>query len=132
MQGESAANSGDYADNADVGQAEDQMAEATIGALANLATATETDRGIVATLTEENSRLARQLEERSKEVKEVKAWIKKERAERRGQIPFTPSVDNYCWSHGYKVAKSHTSQSCNFLKDGHKREATKAHNIGGC
>jgi hypothetical protein len=52
MQGKSAAKSGYHAANADVGQTEDQMAKATIGALANLATATATDRGIVATLTE--------------------------------------------------------------------------------
>jgi hypothetical protein len=53
------------------------MAEATIGALANLATAKVTNSGIVTTLTEANARLTRQLEERSKEVKEVKALLKK-------------------------------------------------------
>jgi hypothetical protein len=36
MQGESAANSGYHAENADVGQTEDQINEATIDALANL------------------------------------------------------------------------------------------------
>jgi hypothetical protein len=77
MQGESAANSGYHAANAAVGQTEDQMAEATIGALANLATATATDRGVVETLTEANSRLARQLEDRANELKEIKALIKK-------------------------------------------------------
>jgi hypothetical protein len=41
MQGESAATSGYHSTNAAVGQTEDQMAEATIGSLANLATATE-------------------------------------------------------------------------------------------
>jgi hypothetical protein len=52
MQGESAVNSGYHVANADVGQTEDQISEATIRALANLATATATDRGVVATLTE--------------------------------------------------------------------------------
>jgi hypothetical protein len=114
-------------------QTEYHMAEATIGALANLETSTVTERGTVTTLTEANARLARQLEERSKEVKEVKALIKKEHNKRRGQRPFTPSLENYCWSHhGYKVAKSHTSQSCNFLKDGHTPEATKGNNMGEC
>jgi hypothetical protein len=60
MQGGSANNSGYHAANAAVGQTEDQMAEATIGALINLVTATATDRGVVATLTEANSRLAKQ------------------------------------------------------------------------
>jgi hypothetical protein len=100
--------------------------------LPNLATATATDHGMLATLTEVIARIARQLEERSKEVKEVKALLKKEHAERRGHTPCTPSSENYCWSHDYNVAKSHTSQTCNFPKDGHKREAKKANNMGGC
>jgi hypothetical protein len=44
MQGGLASNSGYHASNAAVGQTEDQMAEATIGALANLETPTATDR----------------------------------------------------------------------------------------
>jgi hypothetical protein len=40
MQGESAATAGYHSANASMTQNEDQMAEATIGALANLATAT--------------------------------------------------------------------------------------------
>jgi hypothetical protein len=52
MQGKSAATAGYHSSNAAVGQTEDQMAESTIGALANLATATAADRGVVATLTE--------------------------------------------------------------------------------
>jgi hypothetical protein len=41
------------------------MAEATIGALANLATATAADRGGVVALTQANARLAKQLEDNS-------------------------------------------------------------------
>jgi hypothetical protein len=63
MQGESAATAGYHSVNADVGQTEDQMAEATIGALANLATATAADRGVVATLMEANARHVKQLED---------------------------------------------------------------------
>jgi hypothetical protein len=77
-------------------QTEYHIDEATIGALANLAIETATGRGMVETLTEANARLARQLEERSKEVKGVKSSLKKDRAERRGQRSFTPSLDTYC------------------------------------
>jgi hypothetical protein len=59
-----------------VGQTDYQMDEATIGELANLVTSTLTHHGVVETLTEANARLARQLEERSKQVKEVKALLK--------------------------------------------------------
>jgi hypothetical protein len=107
------------------------MDEATIGALANLATANAADRGVVATLTEVNTRLVKQLEDNSNELRELKALIKKERFEKRGQRSFNPSPNNYCWTHGYKVANNHTSLSCNFPKQGHKREATRADNMGG-
>jgi hypothetical protein len=72
------------------------------------------------------------LEERSKEVKEANAFLKKDHAERRGQRTFAPSADNYFWWNGHKVAKIHTSQSCNLPKDGHKSEITKANNMVGC
>jgi hypothetical protein len=107
------------------------MAEATIGALSNLATGTATDCGVVATVTEANSCLEKQLEDRSNELKDINALLKKERSERKDQRAFNPSPDNYCWTHGYKVANSHTSLSYNYSKHGHKREATKADNMGG-
>jgi hypothetical protein len=107
------------------------MSEATIGALANLATSTAADRGVVATLTEANARLGKQLEDNSNELQELKALINKERFEKRGQCSFNPSPNNYCWTHGYKVANTHTSLSCNFPKQGHKREVTRTDNMGG-
>jgi hypothetical protein len=69
MQGESAAIAGYHSANAAVTHNEDQMAEATIVALSNLATATAADRGVVAALTQANSRLAKQLEENSSELR---------------------------------------------------------------
>jgi hypothetical protein len=131
MQGESAATTGYHSANAAVGKTEDQMAEATIGALANLATATAADRGVVATLTEANACLVKQLEDNSNELRELKALIKKERFEKCGQRSFNPSPSNYCWTHGYKVANTHTSLSCSCPKQGHKRDATRADNMGG-
>jgi hypothetical protein len=59
MQGETAANAGYHSAYAAMTQNEDQMAEATIGALANLATATAADRGVMAALTQSNSRLVK-------------------------------------------------------------------------
>jgi hypothetical protein len=79
MQGEYAATAGYLSANAAVGQTEDQMAEATIGALSNLATATAADRSVVAALTQANASLVKQLEDNSNELLEHKALIKKER-----------------------------------------------------
>jgi hypothetical protein len=65
MQGGTAAHAGFNSANAAMTQNEDQMAEATIGALANLAiaTATAADRGVVAALTQANSRHFKQLQD---------------------------------------------------------------------
>jgi hypothetical protein len=67
------------------------MAEATIGALSNLATVTASDRGVVAALTQANARLAKQLEDNSNGLRELKALLQKERSEKRGQRNFNPS-----------------------------------------
>jgi hypothetical protein len=107
------------------------MAKATIGALANLATATAVDRGVVAALTQENSRPAKQLEDNSTELRELKALLKKERIEKRGQRSFNPSPSNYCWTHGYKLGSTNTSLTYKLPRPGHKTEATRVDNMGG-
>jgi hypothetical protein len=86
---------------------------------------------VVAALTQADSRLARQLEDNSNELRVLKALLKKERSEKRGQRIFNPSPRNYCWTHGYKVGSTHTSLTCKLLKPGHKKEATRADNMGG-
>jgi hypothetical protein len=95
IQVESAAIAGYHSANAAVTQNEDQMAEATIGALANMATATAADRGVVAALTQTNSLLAKQLEDNSTELRELKALLNQERRDRRGPRSFNPSASNY-------------------------------------
>jgi uncharacterized membrane protein len=79
MQGEYAATARYHSVNAAVTHNEYRMAESTIGALANLATATAADRGVVAALTQVNSRLAKKLEDNSSELRELKALLNKER-----------------------------------------------------
>jgi hypothetical protein len=131
MQGESCATAGYHSANAAVAHNKYQMAEETIVALSNLATATAADRGMVAALTQANARLAKQLEDNSNELLELNALLKKERSEKRGQRSFNPSPTNYCWTHGYKVGSNHTSLTCKLPKPGHKMEATRADNMGG-
>jgi hypothetical protein len=49
--------------------ADEDLSGAAIDAFANLATATAVDRGIIATLTEANSRFTKQLEDSSQTLK---------------------------------------------------------------
>jgi hypothetical protein len=92
MQGESAANAGYHSANATMTLNEDQMAEATIGALENLATATAADRDVVSALTQANSRLVKQLEENASELRELKVLLNQERRDRRGPRSSTSSA----------------------------------------
>jgi hypothetical protein len=71
-----------YANTAVTQTGEDDLGEQALGAFANLATATAVDRGVVAQLTKTKCRLAKQLEDNATSLKEVKALLKKERAER--------------------------------------------------
>jgi hypothetical protein len=49
-----------------------------------------------------------------------------------GQRPVkTMNNDSYCWSHGYQVAKSHTSATCNMKKSGYQDTANKSNTMGG-
>jgi hypothetical protein len=86
-----AAHAGFHSANATMTQNEDQMAEATISALANLATATAADRGVVAALTQANSRLVKQPEETASELRELKALLHQERRDKQGPRSFNPS-----------------------------------------
>jgi hypothetical protein len=131
MQVESAATEGYHSANAAATHKEDQMAESTIGALSNLATDTAADRCIVAALTQANARLAKQLEENSNELRELKALLNQERSAKRGQRSFNPSPTNYCWTRGFKVGSTHTSLTCKMPKPSHKKEATRADTMGG-
>jgi hypothetical protein len=94
-------------------------------------TAATADRGVVAALTQANSRLVKQLEENSSELRKFKALLHQERLDKRVPRSFNPSSRNYCWTHGYKVGSTHMSLTCNTPKPGHKAEATRAENMGG-
>jgi hypothetical protein len=137
MQGE-AIGAQAFANSAVTQASEDDLTEQALGAFANLATATAVDRHVVAQLMEANSHLSKQLEDNATSLKEVKALLKKERAERASggntnrphRRSFSPSSDKYFWSHGYNVARTHTSQTLMNPKEGHQREATNINNMG--
>jgi hypothetical protein len=74
IQRETAVASG-YANTSVAQPADEDLSGAAIDEFTSLATATAVDRGIVATLTEANSRLTKQLEDSSQNLKEIKALL---------------------------------------------------------
>jgi hypothetical protein len=108
----------------------------TAEAIAQLATVTASDRGTVATLTTTNAKLANQLEAAHALIAQLKSEITtlkiKIKPVWQGQRPTRTTNNNrYCWSHGYQVAKSNTSATCNVRKTGHQENTTKINTMGG-
>jgi hypothetical protein len=110
MQGEKAAASG-YVIVYLAQPADDNLAGESIDVFANLATATSGNHT-------------------SQTLKESRYHLQKERNERGSCKPFAPSNDNYCWNHGYKIARNNTHENCLYPKTGHTHDATKYNNMG--
>jgi hypothetical protein len=133
---QTAQQSGFHSANMMIEQGRDESMQDTAEAIAQLASATASDLGKVATLTTTNAKLSTQLEaahaliaQLNNEIATLKSKIK---PAWQGQRPVkTTNNDSYCWSHGYQVAKSHTSATCNMKKSGHKDAATKGNTMGG-
>jgi hypothetical protein len=121
--------SGFHSANMMIEQGRDELMQDTAEAIAQLATATASDHGRVATLTTTNAKLATQLEAAHAQIAQLKNDIatlnSKIKPAWQGQRPVkTTNNDSYFWSHGYQVAKSHTSATCNMKKSGHQDAAT--------
>jgi hypothetical protein len=117
-------------------QGREETMQDTVDAIAQLATSTASNRGTVANLTTTNAKLATQLEAAQVQIAQLKDEIadlkNKIKPAWKGQRPVkTMNTNIYCWSHGYQVAKSHTSATCNMKKSGHKDTATKSNPMGG-
>jgi hypothetical protein len=133
---QTAQQSGFHRANMMIEQGCDDSMQDTVDAIAQLATATASDRGTVATLTTTNDKLANQLEAAHALITQLKNKIAKLKNKIKpawqGQRPVkTTNNGSYCWSHGYQIAKSHTSATCNMKKSGHQDAATKIDTMGG-
>jgi hypothetical protein len=119
-----------------IDQGREEKMQDTANAIAQLATATASDRVTVATLTTTNAKLATQLEASQAQIaqlkNEIEALKNKIKPDWQGQRPIkTTNNDSYCWLHGYQVEISHTSATCNMKKIGHKDAANKNSPMGG-
>jgi hypothetical protein len=133
---QTAQQSGFHSANMMIEQGHQETMQETVEAITQLATATASDRGTVATLTTTNAKLATQLEaaqaQNAQLKDEIAALKNKIKPAWQGQRPIkTTNNDSYCWSHGYQVAKSHTSATCNMKNSGHEDAADKSNPMGG-
>jgi hypothetical protein len=133
---QTAQQSGFHSANMMIEQGRDESMQDTAEAIAQVSTATASYRGTVAKLTTTNAKLATQLEAAHALIAQLKNDIATLKGNLKhawqGQRPVkTTNNDSYCCSHGYQVAKSHTSATCNMKKSGHQDAATKGNTMGG-
>jgi hypothetical protein len=133
---QTAQQSGCHSANMMIEEGRDDSMQETAEVIAQLATATASDRDTVATLTTTNAKLANQLKVAYALIAQLKSEIatlkNKIKPAWQGQQPArTTNNDSYCWSHGYQVAKSHTSATCNVRKNGHQETAMNIDTMGG-
>jgi hypothetical protein len=133
---QTAQQSGFHSANMMIEQGRDESMQETAEAIAQLVTTTASDRGTVATLATTNAKLANQLEAAHALIAQLKSEVAtlkiKIKPVWQGQRPTrTTNNDSYCWSHGYQVARSHTSATCNVRNIGHQENATKVDTMGG-
>jgi hypothetical protein len=136
LNNQTAQQSGFQSANMMIEQGRNESMQDTVDAIAPLSISTASDRGTVATLTTTNAKLATQLEAAHAHIAQLKneiATLKNNiKPAWQGQRPVkTINNDSYCWSHGYQVAKSHTSATCNMKKIAHQDAVTKSNTKGG-
>jgi hypothetical protein len=116
-----------------------------VTAMANLATATSADRETLATLTKAITTLTDQLKAKYIWANSQEAELKRVLSAQGNATPivstgtsnayvrksYKTKNDNYCWSHGYQVGLTHTSENCTKKAPGHKDGATKNNIMGG-
>ena len=100
-------------------------------ALDNLALAATNDKTVLEQLTAANLAL-------TSTVATLTATNKKLADKAKSVTPGTPRKvtkhlrpGNYCWTHGHRVSKDHTSATCGNKAAGHKDDATLSNMMGG-
>ena len=106
----------------------------TVEALANLAVATAADRNTIAALTATIQQLTQSLDRAQVELAKRPMTAPSPTGNPRRDPARAAErfrYGNYCWSHGFRCGKEHTSATCKWPKEGHKREATVTNQLGG-
>jgi len=106
----------------------------TVDALANLAVATAADRSSIVVLTATIQQLTQLLDCAQVELAKCPAGAPSPMGNQRRDLVRAAEhfrYGNYCWLYGFCCGKEHTSATCKWPKEGHKRKATMNNQLGG-
>ena len=111
-----------------------QPLQETAEALANLATATASDRQALQNLTNTVKELSNQIKAKDKQIDElIKAMTRKSTGRTNNKNTRWEKKDcgSYCHTHGYLVGPKHNSETCRQPGPNHNRNATRQNPMGG-
>ena len=105
-------------------------------ALDNLALAATNDKAVVEQLTAANLALTSTIATLTATVKKLadkggKPTPRGTSAASGPRLTKNPVPGNYCWTHGHRCSKAHSSLTCGNKAPGHKDEATSSNTMGG-
>ena len=103
---------------------------ATNDALSCLTSAAESDRQSFAALVTNNNDLANKLTAALADIKSLQQDANN-RNKSNPNNPHRNKNTSYCWTHGYKVSRIHTSETCRQPADGHQKAANRGNLMGG-
>ena len=108
---------------------EEKLVEAT-RVLQQVVAQTSQGQSTMANLTQQLVTMQQQLAAKEVEIEQLKKQLLAPRQPRKKFV----KKDNgsYCWTHGYLVAKEHTSKMCSSKAPGHQEAATRENTMGGC
>ena len=122
-----------------------ELQQSHTDALANLATATASDRASVATLTQTIAELSAQVASLTAQLATASQTIvtlsnqpqrnrRQESNQAGGNDRYNQNLDpnGYCSTHGYKVKRGHSSRTCNTRGPNHNVAATRLDTKNGC
>lgn len=122
-----------------------ELQQSHTDALANLATATASERASVAALTQTIAELSAQVASLTAQLATASQTIvtlsnqpqrnrRQENNQGGGNDRYNQNLDpnGYCSTHGYKVKRGHTSRTCNTRGTNHNVAATRLDTKNGC
>ncbi|KAL7475994.1 hypothetical protein ACHAW6_007122, partial [Cyclotella cf. meneghiniana] len=112
---------------------EDELSEKMVASLDNLANAAVQKNDTIDKLIDINKQQQATIHNLQVQNGELLTLLKRlsESSTTRPNTNIGKDINGYCWTHGFKVKKGHTSKTCTQRAEGHQEKATRRNTMGG-
>ena len=81
-------------------------------------------------LTTATSDLVKSIATLTKQLNNIKSYVFNNKENNNNNRQPRSDNGNYCWTHGFRVSKNHTSATCKNPAEGHQKDATRDNTMG--